>query len=453
MSGSRFFTQQSQEPPPSPVANIPRSRTPPPVEAVDSPSASQESTIDVESQQDDARPKRARIDATVAPPGNSAYKTPLARAEEHIIGSTASLHEGIATLLLDLGKSHLAISHRAYNKVQNIKRMQDDEEYVPVSARIAFRLQVAKEAEESQEYIALQEETAQFIKGMRLELKKRVITCAKIELNAIQEQRSRNLCEAMHATCNIFHVAQGIPERDVHWTVKSIIENHGATLLRYHNESIEEFIKLYVTTTGATFNQDDETDYEPPVEIHRACVEVFATSWEMYLRQTATNEISLTLKKRVKETLLAKKTASATMTVDDELPADRQTLDDLIRKAATKLAKTLIRTEVSSQLKQANNQRGPRQRGASEKNKSGNKVSRRDTSKPTPATQTKQKQKPAVQQKQKQKQGAGKRQQRGNKDADPANASRSGGGRKQRSRSATPRGKPSGTSNRKKSQS
>ena len=448
MSGSRFFTQQSQEPPSSPVANIPRSETPPPVEAVDSPPASPDSPTDVESQQDDARPKRARIDATVAPPGNSAYKTPLARAEEHIIGTTASLHEGIATLLLDLGKSHLALSHRAHNKVQNIKRMQDDEEYVPVSARIAFRLQVAKEAEESQEYIALQEETAQFIKGMRLELKKRVITCAKIELNAIQEQRSRNLCEAMHATCNIFHVAQGIPERDVHWTVKSIIENHGATLLRYHNESIEEFIKLYVTTTGATFNQDDEPDDDPPVEIHRACEDVFVTPWIMYRRQSETNEISLTLKKRVKETLLAKKTANATMTVDDELPADRQTLDELIRKAATKLSKTLIRNEVSSQLKQANNQRGSRQKSASEKKKSGNKVPRRDTSKPPP---TKQKQKPA-QQKQKQKQGASQRQ-RGNKDADPANASRSDSGKKQRSRSATPRGKPNGNSNRKKSQS
>jgi hypothetical protein len=99
--------------------------------------------------------------------------------------------------------------------------MQDDEEYVRVSARIAFRLQVAKEAEESPEYIALQEEIAQFIKGMRLELKKCVIECAKIELNAIQEQRSRHLCEAVFATCNIFHVTQGIPEREIHWTVIS----------------------------------------------------------------------------------------------------------------------------------------------------------------------------------------------------------------------------------------
>ena len=111
-------------------------------------------------------------------------------------------------------------------------------------------------------------------------------------------------------------------------------------------------------TTGATLDPDDVPDYEPLVKIHRTFEDVFVTSWEMYLRQTETNEISLTLKKRVKETLLAKKTANATMTVDDELPANRQTLDELIRKAATNLARTLIRTEVSSQLKQANNQRG-----------------------------------------------------------------------------------------------
>jgi hypothetical protein len=108
------------------------------------------------------------------------------------------------------------------------------------------------------------------------------------------------------------------------------------------------------------------------------------------------------------------------------------------------LAKTLIWTEVSSQLKQANNQRGSRQKSASEKKKSGNKVPR-DTSKPPP---TKQKQKPAAQQKQKQREG---QRQRGNKDADPTNAFDSG--KKQRSRSATPRGKPNGNPNRKKSQS
>jgi hypothetical protein len=125
----------------------------------------------------------------------------------------------------------------------------------------------------------------------------------------------------MLVTCNIFHVAQGIPKRYVHWTVKSILNKHGDNLLRYNNESTQEFIKLYVATTGATLQEDDEPDYEPPVEIHRTFEDVFVTSWGMYLRQTETNEISLTLKKRVKETLLAEKTANATMT--NCLPTDK----------------------------------------------------------------------------------------------------------------------------------
>ena len=62
---------------------------------------------------------------------------------------------------------------------------------------------------------------------------------------------------------------------------------------------------------GATLDPDDVPDYEPLVKIHRTFEDVFVTSWGMYLRQTETNEISLTLKKRVKETLLAKKTANA----------------------------------------------------------------------------------------------------------------------------------------------
>jgi hypothetical protein len=67
-------------------------------------------------------------------------------AENHIISHTSSLHEGLATLLLDKVKKILALKHKLFLKERHISRMEDDAAYVPVSARVKFKLQAWKEA-------------------------------------------------------------------------------------------------------------------------------------------------------------------------------------------------------------------------------------------------------------------------------------------------------------------
>jgi hypothetical protein len=45
-------------------------------------------------------------------------------AENDIISHTSSLHEGLATLLLDKGKKILALKHKLFLKERNISRME-----------------------------------------------------------------------------------------------------------------------------------------------------------------------------------------------------------------------------------------------------------------------------------------------------------------------------------------
>jgi hypothetical protein len=56
---------------------------------------------------------------------------------------------GLATLLKETSKKHLASSHRLSLKERNVARMEADDKYVPVSARVYFKLQAWKDAEES----------------------------------------------------------------------------------------------------------------------------------------------------------------------------------------------------------------------------------------------------------------------------------------------------------------
>lgn len=110
--------------------------------------------------------KRTRIDATAQATASSATskpKSPMAHADKHIEEHVASLLPNIATILEKLSKDHLRLRAKANNKSKQINKMTTDEEYIPRSARVAFKLTGSKMVAESPEYIALQTETNEAI--------------------------------------------------------------------------------------------------------------------------------------------------------------------------------------------------------------------------------------------------------------------------------------------------
>jgi hypothetical protein len=111
---------------------------------------------------------RARIDNSVATPGQVKTFSPLRAAEDFIKSHIESLREGIARLWY-------------FTKAKTVIRMEQDDEYVPISARFDFKVKAFKEAEELPEFIELQNETKAVIKTHQKSLKLLIIKSFTIE--------------------------------------------------------------------------------------------------------------------------------------------------------------------------------------------------------------------------------------------------------------------------------
>jgi hypothetical protein len=77
------------------------------------------------------------------------FVSPLQAAQNHIKSTTSTHLPGLQTIYSEKGPKHLALAHKFLQKQRNITRMEDDVDYVPVSARVSFKVQTWKEADES----------------------------------------------------------------------------------------------------------------------------------------------------------------------------------------------------------------------------------------------------------------------------------------------------------------
>lgn len=317
--------------------------------------------------------KRAHIDVSIATPGDKSQLSPLKAAENFIVSHTASLRNEIATLLLDRGREHINLAHKAFSKHRNQSRMEGDDDYIPVSARVEFRLQAVKEAEELPEFQQLQDQAAEVIKGKQVALKRLIIDTLKLERKVLQEKVNKHFCESIFMATKLFLTAQGVDTAQSHNTVAQMLAQHWETLLKHTGLTVEEFVALYKATLHIGAQPPATIDSHNSIQIgsiKRAIESVFVFSWDRYLGQIQENELSISLKKEVKEQLLWRKTEDATMEVDSELPLDRDQLRDLIRREAEAMTKKMVRKEVDAKLDSAKNtMRGQTAKGASDKKK------------------------------------------------------------------------------------
>eukprot|EP00957_Ditylum_brightwellii_P189625 14434479-Ditylum_brightwellii.AAC.1 len=70
---------------------------------------------------------------------------------------------------------------RAHHKATQKKRMMEDEEFIPGSARIKLTLTVAKEAEDDQEFKDIQKTANEIIAECRKSLKAQILKCIDVE--------------------------------------------------------------------------------------------------------------------------------------------------------------------------------------------------------------------------------------------------------------------------------
>ena len=159
--------------------------------------------------------------------------------------------------------------------------MESDDDYIPVSARIEFRLQAVKEAKELPEFQQLQDQAAEVIKEKQVALKQVIIDTLKLEQKVLQEKLNKHFCESIFLATKLFLTAQGVDIAQSHNLVAHMLDQHWETLLKHANLNLEDFVTLYRTTlhVGTLPPATANAQHSPTTGcIKRAIESVFVTS-------------------------------------------------------------------------------------------------------------------------------------------------------------------------------
>jgi hypothetical protein len=93
--------------------------------------------------------KRTRFDAS-ASDGKAEATSPKALAANQVKAYIVSLQQDIGSILEKLGLNHISLQAKALDKILDMTKMEDDEEFIPSSARIEFSYNMSKMQRRSQ---------------------------------------------------------------------------------------------------------------------------------------------------------------------------------------------------------------------------------------------------------------------------------------------------------------
>jgi len=380
--------------------------------------------------------KRAKTDKSASVPTSDAPKQPTAMeaANECVVRHIATLKPTLQPILEEVAMDHIRILVKAENKRFHISKMEDEEDFIPRSARLKFDLNVSKRTDELPEFKTLKGSTEVSIMDFQKKLKADIIAATRLELKLLHQQALEDLCQAIGSITEAFLI---IDDNDVqlkHTLGMTIAERYRDEILaNMGGATYDDFIAMYQTThgletapetielsdsmerylaqkkqgvrlrrTGELATQaDTEEDAEMPSEeeiqaeksvrkIYRTINQILIVSWDTYQETKAEIDRGFRLKKLQKERKLRKATESAIEQIDNEMAVDRSQLNKLIEaeanKATTslqkqieKLKKDLEKVKVGSGKQTQpgqpgkNNPRGQKKSGASKKKQIANK--------------------------------------------------------------------------------
>ena len=271
--------------------------------------------------------------------------SPMRVAEELIFNHTATLRDGIATLLRSRAKEYLALAHRENAKSRQIDKMEEDEDYVPISARVAFKLQAMKEVEELQGFKELQESVNEFMSTVQDGLKDCIIECAKLEQKYLRERKVSTLIHAIKDTVSIIATAHEINANKYGKIGCAIIEAHGDTITMHLDIDKDAFLAKFraeLNVTAPTSALSGNISLIVP-QIRQTIEAIYIRPWDRYLATLKQQDIDLTLKKKAKEAMTMKATEATAMEVDKEISIDPKQLKELIAEQAKLELKRMLR--------------------------------------------------------------------------------------------------------------
>ena len=368
--------------------------------------------------------KRVRIDpgstagnnTSSQPPGKKTSPSAAAKAALDILSE--SHHPDLASIILPYGRTIQSLRHRAINKRNILRKMEEEDDLVPKSIKLKIELIFAKDAIKKipqERKTTLETELATAITAFQTTAKQTIIKAAQEELKAFHATIIDETVDLIHDTTDAFIAEQGITGCTVHDKAWNIIHHYRSSLFVHHkqevglvemiqtryidqyklDEQLPELIELpdltiqYDTPQAqATARAEYKTNSNTPqlkghLKLKRILEDTLVVPYSQYLHQLDENQRQLALKQRMIALREGPATEATMMEIDQEMPADRQTLQTMIDNAVhqktkklelevSQLKKAAAKPQSHTQPRGQTQQRGRTKPGASPKKKSGN---------------------------------------------------------------------------------
>ena len=170
---------------------------------------------------------------------------PLSCAEEHISSSLLSLQPRLAAILLDHGKALLKCLHKLHNKIIQVQKMEQDDNFFSCLVRFEFQIHCTKATKQREGYTALQEKVKTSLAEMKQAFKAYVMEATKLE----QETKSKNILEELCKSVRLIVEAYSIGQTDIcdaNKIVAYLFQENGKDLLSPPMDSVKKFKKKYL---------------------------------------------------------------------------------------------------------------------------------------------------------------------------------------------------------------
>jgi hypothetical protein len=126
----------------------------------------------------------------------------MAAARQLLHAHCASLQPEIATILSRLGLDRLQNLHKFSHKEIQSKKIEDDVNFIPRSARVNFALSTSKLVEQDAEYTRLSDETTVIVTAFQAALKTKILDVAKLEVSALKTKIESDFAVSLAFSAN-----------------------------------------------------------------------------------------------------------------------------------------------------------------------------------------------------------------------------------------------------------
>ena len=190
------------------------------------------------SNKEDDAPKPATM--TVLSPNGTAKAAVRTYAE--------SLSRTLSPIILTAGEHFSDRVHKLISKATQLKKMEDDDEFIPRSARLVnFEFRVTKEVEASPDFVAIKEETTNLVSDFKIHLKMKIMETLRIEIALLKEKMYNNLAKDMDRVVVAPLTAYGQAPDAAHEIVSTVLHHHHDEYLTSTDLTLEEFYTIYKT--------------------------------------------------------------------------------------------------------------------------------------------------------------------------------------------------------------